>query len=96
MTMESVSAQTDRGKAITELQQLTTKVLDGAAADTNIAVAGLGLDDTVQSCIMFAAGVPSNVTSEVVILTAGNIQLTDTNSTGNKLLLSYWRKPTPR
>ena len=64
-------------------------VVSGAAANTNIAISGLRLDAQILAVIMVAAGVPSDVGSEVVIASAGNIQLTTTNSTGNKLMVMY-------
>lgn len=98
MTLKSVPAQTDRGGAIRELQGLKTAVVSGAAADTDITVAtsdGIALksDDTLESVIMFAAGVPSDVTVEASIQSNGKLQLDTTNSTGNKLMVTWWRKP---
>lgn len=77
---------------IKELQGLTTNIGDGTTAATNIAVAGIALEDTLQSVIMFAGGVPSDVTSEASITSAGNIQLSTTDSTGNKLLITWFNK----
>jgi len=93
MTMESVTPHTDRGAAITELQGLATAVVAGAAAVTNIAVAGMMAVDTIQSVLMFATGVPSDVTADASITSDGNIQLATTVSTGNTLVVSYYAKP---
>lgn len=71
---------------------LKTNVGNGAAAVTNIAVAGITTADELQSVIMFASGVPSDVTSEASITSAGNIRLSTTNSTGNKLVINWYDK----
>ncbi len=76
---------------IKELQGLTVKVLDGAAANTNIAVAGIEVEDTIVSAIEFAAGVPADRTAVATITSAGNIQINDDTS-GNKVILTYFRK----
>ena len=92
MTMENTA---HAGHALKELQSLKTEVLDGAAAVTNIAVTGIAVGDTIQSAVMYAAGVPSNVTAEVSITSAGNIQLATTDSTSNKLVVNWFGKVTP-
>lgn len=79
-------------KMIKELQGLQVVVLTGAAASTNIAVAGIKMTDTILSCIEYEAGVPVDRTSVTTITSAGNIQSTDA-STGNKLVLMYYVKP---
>lgn len=82
---------THQDHAIRELQAKTVSVADGAAANANIAVAGIGTADTVGSVVMFAAGVPSVVpVSEVTITAAGIIQLSTTVSTGNKLVVEWY------
>lgn len=80
------------GHAIRELQSVTQEAVAGAAAVTNIAVAGIATTDTLESVTMFAAGVPSDVTGEASITSAGNIQLSTTNSTGNTLLVRWLAK----
>lgn len=79
-------------RMIRELQGLTTKVVDGAAANTNIAIAGIKLTDTLQSVIEYVGGVPTDRLSVSAITSAGNIRLT-TVSTGNKLAVTYFVKP---
>jgi len=64
-------------------------VVNGAAADTNIAVAGITTGDEIVSVIMFDTGVPSVVTAEASITSNGNIQLDTTDSTGNKLVVTW-------
>lgn len=77
---------------IKELQGLTTVVVAGAGANTNIAIAGIKTTDTIQSCLEFAAGVPANRTSVTSITSAGNIQLT-ASTTGSTLVVTYFKKP---
>lgn len=72
-----------------ELRGLTTVVVDGAAANTNIAVAGLGATDHVQSVLQFASGVPSKLTPSAQ--TAGNLQFAAA-TTGNKLVVNFYKK----
>jgi len=76
---------------IRELQGLTVVVLTGAAANTNIAVAGIETEDTIVSAIEFEAGVPVDRTGVTSITSAGNIQINDV-TTGNKVVLTYFRK----
>lgn len=74
-------------RAVRQLQGLTTVVADGAAANTNIAVPGLGADDHVQSVIMYASGVPSKITPSAQ--SAGNVQFASA-TTGNKLVINFY------
>lgn len=76
-------------EALNELQGLTTLVVDGAAANTNIAVGGLGATDHVQSVVQYAAGVPSVLTPSAQ--TAGNLQFASA-TTGNKLVVTFYKK----
>lgn len=75
---------------------LKHNILAGTTADTNIAVTGIVTTDKVQYCWRLnrdatAANVDiTDITSEVVILSDGNIQLTDTNTTGDTLILCWW------
>lgn len=74
------------GAVVTELRSLTSVVVDGAAENTDIAVAGLGLEDTITSCVMYDTGVPSVVVPSAH--TAGNIQFAAA-TTGNKIVVSF-------
>lgn len=74
-------------RAVRQLQGLTTVVADGAAANTNIAVPGLGADGHVQSVIMYASGVPSKITPSAQ--SAGNVQFASA-TTGNKLVINFY------
>jgi len=78
----------DQLHAIRQLQLAYQKVAAGDTAVTDIAIAGVGLKDQITSVIMFAAGVPSDVTSEASVTSAGNIQLSTTDSSGNTLLVT--------
>lgn len=73
--------------AVRQLQGLTTVVVDGAAADTDIAVAGLGAEDHIQSVVMYASGVPSVLTPSAQ--SAGNVQF-ESETTGNKLVINFY------
>lgn len=86
---QNVTQYTVKGKAINEVQAMTQAVVAGTTATTDIAVTGITVADTIVGVIMFAAGVPSDVTSEASVTSAGNIQLSTTNSTGNQLLVTY-------
>lgn len=93
MTFFKIGVGTNKGNAILELQGQTRAVVNGAAAATNIPVTGLGVKDTLFSVVMFAAGVPSDVTADASIASAGNLKLATTNSTGNKLIVEWYKKP---
>lgn len=77
---------------------LRWNVVTGAAADTNIAVTGISTTDKIVYAFRFdrtSAGATllvDDLTSEVVILSAGNIQLTDTVTTGDQLWLCWYDK----
>ena len=68
--------------------QFKFAIAAGAAANTNIAVAGLRADAELIAVIQFAAGTPSDVGAVASITSAGNIQLTSV-STGDQLLVVY-------
>lgn len=74
---------------------LQVSLLSGAAADTNIAVTGIKTADQIIWCghLTTAAAIATlaDLTSEVVILTDGNIQLTDTDTTNDQLMV-IWNK----
>lgn len=72
-----------------ELRGLTTLVVAGAAANTNIAVTGLGATDHVQSVVQYASGVPSVLTPSAQ--TAGNLQFASA-TTGNQLVVTFYKK----
>ena len=78
--------------AIQELQSLKTVVVAGAAATTNIAIAGIKTTDTLKSAIAFTAGVPSDVKGTTTITSAGNIQNSGDTS-GKTLIVEYYVKP---
>lgn len=71
------------------LEQLHQDLLDGDTADTDIAVTGIEVGDRIISAVHNTAGTLVDVTAEVVILSDGNVQLTDTDTTGDDLLLLW-------
>lgn len=77
------------GKALRELQGLKLKAVAGAAANTNIAVAGIATEDTIVGALEFTAGVPAEI--PLTITSAGNVQST-TDTTGNVVVLLYFNK----
>ena len=72
---------------------LRISLLDGAAAATDIAVTGIATSDTIVFCghLTTKAAIESlaDITSEVSITSAGNIQLSSTATTNDQLWL-YW------
>lgn len=70
--------------------KLKVKLADGAAADTNIAVAGIVAADRIISVIHNTAGVLADLTSEAAITSSGNVQLADTDTTGDQLLILWY------
>lgn len=86
-------------KLLRELQALKITVVDGAAADTNIPVAGLGATDLVKAILYFpiATGTVTSVadlTAELQAQTAGNIQIATTVTSGGKLIVIWYDKTT--
>lgn len=75
-------------KAIKELQSRKETVITGAAANTNMPVAGIKTTDTLVSAIAYASGVPSDVLSTLSITSDGNVQSTAVQ-TGSKIVLGY-------
>lgn len=74
---------------------IRSAVVAGTTAATNIAVTGITLQDTLL-CVMrlnrdaTAANIDiSSVQSEASITSAGNIQLSTTNTTGDSLLVLW-------
>ena len=86
----------DKGQSLanilTELQGFKIAVVDGAGANTNIAIAGIALVDTIKFVVELpAAYVVANIldrTSIASITSAGNIQLTSSTS-GSRLIVGY-------
>ena len=76
-------------RSLEELRGLTTVVVDGAAANADVAVAGLGATDHIQSAILYTTGVPSSLT--VASQTAGNFK-TATDTSGKKIVVSFYKK----
>lgn len=96
-------AQEAARDAVKELQSLTFKVVAGAAAATNIAVAGLDTDDVIVAVLQFNVAADSgtsatgnkiddlvDLSAEASVPTAGNLQLSTTVTTGDKLLVVFF------
>lgn len=75
-------------KAISQLQSMQTKVVDGAAADTDIPVAGLSDESVLQSVIEYAAGVPEDQTAAASVVD-GDLQVSN-DTTGSKLVVTFY------
>lgn len=75
--------------ALLQLQTLTTEIVDGAAADTDITVPGLDAGDVLQSVVVFNAGVPT--ASGATNVTAGGKLRVATNTTGAKLVVTFYK-----
>lgn len=80
------------GKALADalrLGQLKSAVLNGANANTNIALAGAAVGDRIVSCVEYVAGVPTtDRTAATSVTSAGNIQCT-ASTAGNKLVVLW-------
>lgn len=72
--------------------RLKQTLVDGAAADTNIAVSGIAVRGEIVSVIEFDTGVPFDRTAEATVTSAGNIQLGTTDTTGSKLLVTWYQR----
>lgn len=74
---------------------IRSAVVAGTTAATNIAVTGITLQDALVAVVRLdrdatAANINiSNVQSEASITSAGNIQLSTTNTTGDSLLVLW-------
>ena len=82
---------------VQELQGLNVAVLNGVAADTNMAVTGIDPDeDTILFTLVFpdtwAAGNPSSAT-DVTITSAGNVQSATAHTTDTLVVFWYDRIP---
>lgn len=75
-----------------ELQGHRVSVVAGGTAVTNLNLTGAAVGDTLQSVIRIHTGVPSDVTSQASITSAGHLQLATTDTTGDVLIVSWFRK----
>lgn len=91
--------------AIKELQRLSFSVVAGNTATTNIAVTGIATEDTIVAVLRADVAADtgtsatgnkvqalSAVTSEASITSAGNIQLSTTDTTGDTLIVVWFNK----
>ena len=96
MPLENITPFTIKGAAINELQSLKKDVLAGTTAATNIALAGATVKrSTVKSVLAFNPLGPSfaDLTAEASIASDGNLQLSTTDTTGQKLIVEWYDKP---
>lgn len=75
-----------------ELQGVKLNAVAGAAANTNIALAGVGLKDTIISVVNLTDGVDVPL-ANVTIQAAGQIRVS-TDTSAKKLLVHWAPKPT--
>lgn len=81
--------------ALGQLQAKRTSIVAGAAAATNIAIAGITQDAHLLSVIQMSGGVPADATADASVTSAGNIQLATINSTGDTLMVEWVPAPSP-
>lgn len=82
-------------RVLEELQGLKVAVLAGAGAATPIALAGIGLDDTILAGLLFkdpgSAAAPAVVKLTPSIPSAGNVQFVEaTNASANDRVVVLW------
>jgi hypothetical protein len=96
--LELLSDKNSIHSILKELQGFKVVALAGTTSATNIAVTGIATVDTILKCFQVepdngtAATMLTDRTSETSITSAGNIQLSTTNTTGKQLLLFYFDK----
>lgn len=83
-SQESVKA------AVKELQRLKQVVVAGAAAATNIAIAGIAVADVIVGCIEFKPATPAILQRTATVTSAGNIQIAGVDTTSSQLLVTYF------
>lgn len=98
MSLQSIRAgaasnrnvQEDAIALVKQLARLTTVVVAGAGANTNIPIAGIATGDVLVSVIEVPASAALvDRKSATSITSAGNIQCTQA-TTGNQLLVTYF------
>lgn len=77
-----------------ELQGLTITVADGAAADADIVVPGIAMEDTLKSVLVvdFAGSALTDLTAEAAITAADAIQCADTSSASKRVIVIWFNK----
>jgi len=94
---QTQDAKNSIANVIKELQGLKVSLVDGATADTNIAVSGITTEDTLVSVIGFdpdnatAADQVKDFTGNTSITSNGNIQ-TSVDTSGYDLLVIWFDK----
>jgi hypothetical protein len=75
-------------------ENLKLALVNGAAAATNIAISGIATTDLLVQVIELTSGAVSALRGgEASITSAGNIQLSTTNTTGKTLLVLWFDRP---
>lgn len=103
MALEGIPSNLGKGGAhindklreiLVELQGRTKAIAAGTTSSTNIAVAGITLEDTIESVVEIdiAGDAVVDRTSEASITSDGNIQLDTTDTTGSHLLIEWMDK----
>ena len=76
--------------AIKELQSIRSVAVDGAAAATDIAVAGIKEGDYITQVLFFPdAGDVGELSAEASVTSDGNIQLSTTVTTAGRLVVTW-------
>lgn len=75
--------------AIKELQGLNVTVVTGAAANTNMALAGIATEDTIVSAVAYTGGVPANAT--FTVYAAGQVRCA-ADMTGKTIVVFWFNK----
>jgi hypothetical protein len=73
--------------AVKEVQRLRQTTVAGDDVETDIPVAGIATADVLVSVINLADG---TVVADAAITSAGNIQSAGTDTTGDRLLVTYF------
>lgn len=101
MTFKAASTLTPDGSpdirtCLDQLQTLTAAFGTGAAINTNIAITGIKTTATIIGAVEIqppTAGsgntMKTNLKAEISVTSAGNVQCTTTNTTGNQVLVIY-------
>lgn len=98
---KDIAKDTNKGALLTALladldsiKAKTREVVAGAAPTTDIAISGIAEGDIIESVLQYVAGVPTaELKAEATVTSAGNIQLSTTDTTGHVLIVE-WR-PAP-
>jgi len=82
-----------RGESLAAAQRLVVAVVDGDDSETDIDLEGIAEGDVIVSVLEFDTGVPTDRTAEASVTEDDVIQLDTTDTTGNKLVVTYYDAP---